>query len=69
MHEVQFQKRVFSELYKVMNKDALLLIAEPWAHVGKKSFEATVLNAKEMGFVIVGEPKIRSSYSVVLGRT
>jgi ubiquinone/menaquinone biosynthesis C-methylase UbiE len=69
MHEVQFQKRVFSELYNVMKKDALLLIAEPWAHVGKKSFEATVLNAKETGFVIVGEPKIRSSYSVVLGRT
>ena len=68
MHEVKFPKRVFSELYQVMKKDALLLIAEPWAHVGKKSFEATVLNAKEAGFAIVGEPRIRSSYSVILGR-
>jgi ubiquinone/menaquinone biosynthesis C-methylase UbiE len=69
MHEIQFQERVFSELYEVMKKDALLLIAEPWAHVGKKSFEATVLSAEEEGLVKVGEPKIRSSYSILLSPT
>lgn len=66
MHEVEFQHRLFSELCEVMKKDALLLIAEPWAHVSKKSFATTILNAKERGFVIVGEPSIRSSYSVLL---
>lgn len=66
VHEVPDQERLFSELSAVMKQGGSLLIAEPKGHVTKPDFERAVSIAKDSGFEVISELKIRKSHAVLM---
>lgn len=66
MHEVSDPARYFREVHRLLRAGALLLLAEPAAHVNDTDFERTVSVATDCGFVVTGHPHIRLSHAVVL---
>jgi ubiquinone/menaquinone biosynthesis C-methylase UbiE len=66
MHEVPSPDHLLAEIRALVKPGGLLLIAEPFAHVRRKRFDATVACAIKAGFAVVSEPKIRGSYAALL---
>lgn len=66
MHEVSSADHLLAELRGLLKPKGSLLITEPFAHVRRRRFDATVAGALKMGFMVADQPKIRGSYSVLL---
>lgn len=66
MHEVPSPEHLFREIHGLLKPGGLLLLTEPFAHVRRKRFNATVAYAIKVGYAISSEPKIRGSYSALL---
>jgi len=66
LHEVPNQERFLNELKSLLNKDGKILIAEPIAHVSKKSFEKSLQIMKDLGFKVIEKPKIFIGQSVLI---
>jgi len=66
LHEVPSPEHLLVELAALLKSGAPLLLAEPWAHVRRRRFDAAVAVAVENGFSVAGAPGIRGSYSVLL---
>jgi len=66
MHEVPSPERLLKEMAALLKPGGRLLIAEPFAHVGRKRFDSTIACALEAGFAVEAEPSIRGSYAVLL---
>jgi ubiquinone/menaquinone biosynthesis C-methylase UbiE len=66
VHEVPDSIKFFKEIKSILNPGGQILIVEPKLfHVSKRAFEATVENARSLGFGPVGEPEIFFSRAVV----
>ncbi len=68
VHEVSDQRGFLTEVYNLLKTDGIFLLVEPIFHVGKKGFLQTLETAKDIGFFIKENPKIRLSHSAVLVR-
>jgi ubiquinone/menaquinone biosynthesis C-methylase UbiE len=66
VHEVPDQRRLLAEVYGLLKPGGLFLLVEPMVHLPKKNFLRTLETAKEIGFFIKENPKIRISYSALL---
>jgi ubiquinone/menaquinone biosynthesis C-methylase UbiE len=69
VHEVPDQRTFLAEVHSLLKPDGLFLLVEPMVHMPKRNFLRTVATAKEIGFFIKENPKIRISYSALLGAT
>jgi len=66
IHEVTNQDELLEELKSILRPGGRIYIIEPKFHVSKKSFESMVGRIKNMGFEIIGTPKIFFSRTVLL---
>ncbi len=67
VHEVPDHSMFFSEIRDFLKPNGLLLLVEPMVHVRRKYFLRTLQAAIETGLVVRESPKIRLSYSALLG--
>ena len=67
VHEVPDQRGFLSELYQVLKPEGHFLVVEPKIHVSEKTFLQTLKTARETGFNLKENPKIRLSHSALLG--
>ncbi len=65
-HEVPDQRRFLTEVCRLLKPDGLFLLVEPVLHVPQRSFFQTLERAKEIGFFIKENPRIRLSHSALL---
>jgi ubiquinone/menaquinone biosynthesis C-methylase UbiE len=65
LHEVPNQRRLLDEIHDCLKRGGNLLLAEPPIHVSGKKFANEVAIAKEVGFRMVEQPRIRWCRSVV----
>ena len=65
VHEVPSKENLFDEVLPLINKDGLLMIAEPKV-ISEKSFNEMVNIIKERGFEEYDKPKIPFSRGIVL---
>jgi ubiquinone/menaquinone biosynthesis C-methylase UbiE len=68
VHEVPDAASLFSEVYGTIKRGGRFLVAEPWGHVSKDEFAATVSAAEQAGFTIIDRPQINRSRAVLLGK-
>jgi ubiquinone/menaquinone biosynthesis C-methylase UbiE len=66
VHEVPDVSDFFSEIYDAIKPAGRFLVLEPHGHVSEKEFEKTVTEARQSGFLVIGAPEVRQSYSVLL---
>jgi ubiquinone/menaquinone biosynthesis C-methylase UbiE len=66
VHEVPDASKFFSEICETIKPSGRFLVLEPHGHVSENGFEKTITEARRSGFIAVGAPKIRQSYSVLL---
>ena len=66
IHEVRDQKKFIEELASILKPNGLMLIIEPKFHVSKKAFGTMVVMIKEIGFAVVGSPKVFISRTIAL---
>ncbi len=66
IHEVTNQEGLLKELKSILKPGGRIYIIEPKFHVSKNSFESMVEKIKNLGFEIVGSPKIFFSRTVLL---
>jgi ubiquinone/menaquinone biosynthesis C-methylase UbiE len=65
-HEVPDQNRFLSEIRGLLKPNGLFLLVEPKLHVPPKYFLQTLELAKDAGFLVKENPKIRMSLSALL---
>ena len=68
LHEVPDQRRFLTEVCELLTPDGLFLVVEPVLHVAKRSFLRVLEIAKEIGFSVKEQPRIRLSHSALLIR-
>ena len=68
VHEVPDKARLFQELWNALETGGKLLMVEPSMHVTPEEFQVSLLIAAERGFRVLGDPKVRLSRSVLLGK-
>jgi ubiquinone/menaquinone biosynthesis C-methylase UbiE len=66
VHEVPAQENLFRELYSVLKKDGMLLIAEPKNHVTDEAYRTSLAIAGSAGFRTADTPSIPKNHSVLL---
>jgi ubiquinone/menaquinone biosynthesis C-methylase UbiE len=67
VHEVPDLKGFLTEIFHLLKPDGHFLLAEPKIHVSKGSFLQMLAAAREIGFTLKENPKIRLSHSALLG--
>ena len=65
-HEVPNPRRLFNDLYNVLNHGSKLLVVEPVGHVTTSDLQETIGLAESLGFQVRGHPRIRWSHSVLM---
>jgi ubiquinone/menaquinone biosynthesis C-methylase UbiE len=68
VHELPDSRAFFEEVRKMLNPGGRLFVAEPYFHVSRRAFEATVETAGQAGFRVVDRPRVWFSRAVVLSR-
>jgi ubiquinone/menaquinone biosynthesis C-methylase UbiE len=66
IHEVPDQIKLLEELKSILKPKGKIYIIEPKFHVSKKSFESLIGKIKNMGFEIIGSPKVFFSRTALL---
>jgi len=66
VHEVPDKQRFLREIREALQPQGQFLLAEPYVHVTRPNFEATVAAALSVGFEIVAEPRVPMSMAVLL---
>jgi SAM-dependent methyltransferase len=67
VHEIPDKKGLFMSIYRALNKNRLLYVADPKSHCPKQEFDANVSLAKDVGFYEEpAAPVVRSSYCSIL---
>jgi ubiquinone/menaquinone biosynthesis C-methylase UbiE len=66
IHEVTNPDELLKELKSILKPGGRIYIIEPKFHVSKNSFESMVGKIKNLGFKIIGTPKIFFSRTVLL---
>lgn len=66
VHEVPDVSGFFSEIYDAIKPARRFLVLEPHGRVSENDFEKTVTEARRSGFMVIGAPEVRQSYSVLL---
>lgn len=66
VHEVPDHESLFREIRGLLKPNGKALIVEPNFHVSRKAFAETINLAKNLGFEVIGTPKIFVSRSVAL---
>jgi 2-polyprenyl-3-methyl-5-hydroxy-6-metoxy-1,4-benzoquinol methylase len=69
VHEVPDQNRFLSQIRGLLKPNGLLLLVEPKLHVPPKYFLQTLEIARNAGFLVKENPKIRMSLSALLMKT
>jgi ubiquinone/menaquinone biosynthesis C-methylase UbiE len=65
-HEVPDQRGFLLELYHLLKPGGLLLLVEPKMHVSRSNFLQALETAKDLGYFLKENPKIRLSHSALL---
>jgi ubiquinone/menaquinone biosynthesis C-methylase UbiE len=65
LHEVPNQRGLLEEILRCLKPGGNLLLAEPPIHVSRKMFADEVAIAKEVGFQMVEQPRLRWCHAVV----
>ncbi len=65
VHEVPDPNRLFAEIYGCLNNGGKLLVAEPPLHVPSGMFANEIAAAKQVGFRVVAQPRVRWSRAAV----
>lgn len=68
VHEVSSPESFFREIHHALQKEGLLLVAEPKNHVAKRDFESSISIAEKGGFVVREYLEIAKSHAVLLGK-
>lgn len=68
VHEVSEPKNFIGEVAAALKPGAKFLLAEPWGHVRKTEFEATLGLAQASGLVVLERPAIWASRAALLRR-
>jgi ubiquinone/menaquinone biosynthesis C-methylase UbiE len=66
IHEVTNPDKLLEELKSILKPSGKIYIIEPKFHVSKKSFKAMIDKIRNMGFEIIGSPKVFFSRTVLL---
>lgn len=69
IHEAPDPSTLLRQLYKALKASGLLLFTEPVFHVSRADFQREVTKARDVGFIVMEEPRIRWCHSVVLKKT
>jgi len=67
-HEAPDLDAFLREVLSLLAPKGRFLLVEPKIHVGAKAFEKTIAKALDVGFALLGRPKVRLSRGVLLGR-
>ncbi len=65
LHEVPDQDRLLGEVYGCLRPSGMLLLAEPPIHVTRSKFAKEVAVAENVGFEVLGLPRIRWSHATL----
>lgn len=68
IHEVPDQDSFLSALIARLRPGGLMLIAEPFLHVSRRKFEATVNTAQGLGLKLLDRPRVGFSYAALFSR-
>lgn len=66
LHEIQNQEKVVRELVSLLNPGALIFVIEPWFHVPKAAFNATLELTRKYGLEVIETPSVFFSRTAVL---
>ncbi len=69
VHEVPDQRALMSEVRSVLKPSGRFLVAEPRVHVPAGRFRETIEAAREAGWEVLSEPRVRFSRAVLLSRS
>ena len=67
VHETPSITSFFSEVAGMLKKGGQILVVEPWFHVSKAMFAATVKKGESAGLAVVGFPRGKGGRSVLFG--
>ncbi len=65
VHELSNMQDFFKETHAALKVSGKLMVAEPKGHVKKQQFEDMIAVAKQYGFEVLGNPKIKKSLTAV----
>ncbi|MGD2049189.1 MAG: methyltransferase domain-containing protein [Chloroflexota bacterium] len=68
VHEVRQQAAFLRQIHELLVAEGKFLIVEPFIHVSGKAFDQTISLAEVTGFRVAGQPKVRASRAVLLGK-
>lgn len=66
IHEIPNQDNLIRELVSLLNPGAMIFVIEPWFHVPKAAFNATLELTKKYGLELVETPSVFFSRTAVL---
>jgi len=67
VHEVPDAAALFSEIKAILKPDGKVLLVEPGWHVSEEQFQDSLALATAAGLEVIEKPKIRKSWSALLG--
>ena len=68
VHEVKEQRLLLDQVYALMASGGRFLILEPKHHVTRGEFQKTEAAAQQAGFKTMGQPSVKGSRSVLMGK-
>jgi SAM-dependent methyltransferase len=68
LHEIPDLALLFSQVFAALRPGGWFLVAEPYLHVGNRTFRRTVVRAEEAGFVAFSSPAVPLSRAVLLAK-
>jgi len=68
VHEVPSTESFFRELSAAMKANGICLVAEPARRVPQAEFDHSIKTAEEVGFRVIGHPRILKSRAVLLAK-
>ena len=68
VHELSDIHSFFKETHDALKVSGKLMVAEPKGHVKKQQFEDMISVAKQQGYEVVGNPKIKKSHTAVFAK-
>jgi ubiquinone/menaquinone biosynthesis C-methylase UbiE len=66
VHEVPDKIKLFSELKSILKPEGKIFVIEPKFHVTKSAFDNMLSIIRDVGFEVVGKPKVAISRAVLL---
>lgn len=66
VHETPDAFKLYEQVFLALKSGGKMFVAEPKGHIPTEEFDRSVALAQNVGFKVIGHPKVRSGHSVLL---